>query len=290
MIDAALHELTCGRLPANIALLQVLMRSSSADAAEKLIRAAQARADSAGVERIGAALALLQAHPGAFDLVREVLDAVDHEASAATPDEALAVLSQSFDRAAARSPGGGSALYALGDDELLARATAEVVEAMARWGLIGQERRMVEVGCGSGRYLDALAPRMATVLGLEISAAMASEARRRTVAHANAAVALCNGRSLSVLADRSVDLVLYADSFPYLVQAGGDLATRHIADCARVLKLGGQVLILNVSYRGDLDRDRRDIQAFAERAGLNSVSVHVRVFNLWDAAAFLLGA
>ena len=47
------------------------------------------------------------------------------------------------------------------------------------------------------------------------------------------------------------DLVLAIDSFPYIVQTGAAMAVRHVADAARVLRPGGALCILNLSYRND---------------------------------------
>ena len=44
----------------------------------------------------------------------------------------------------------------------------------------------------------------------------------------------------------------------------------HFQEAARVLKPSGHFLILNFSYRGDLDADRADISRLAARAGFRS--------------------
>ena len=55
-----------------------------------------------------------------------------------------------------------------------------------------------------------------------------------------------------------------------------------------MLRAGGAALVLNYSYRGDLDLDRADLAAHARSAGLRVERDGSRDLALWDAAAFLL--
>ena len=136
-----------------------------------------------------------------------------------------------------------------------------------------------------GRFAEALAPRLRSVLGLDLSPGMVAEARRRS-RHGNALYRVGTGRDLAGVPDRSVDLVLAADVFPYLVEAG--LAGHHVAEAARVLRPGGAAVVLNYSYRGDPRRDRADLAGAAERSGFALERDGDRPFRLWDAAAYLL--
>jgi ubiquinone/menaquinone biosynthesis C-methylase UbiE len=123
------------------------------------------------------------------------------------------------------------------------------------------------------------------VVGIDVSGEMLAAARRRAPKGIFVRTA---GRNLACLADAMFDLVLAVDSFPYLLQAGMEVATRHVAEAARVLKPGGALLIFNFSYRGDLAADARDVQAMAEGAGLAPVRIGERPFKLWDGAAYEL--
>ena len=51
---------------------------------------------------------------------------------------------------------------------------------------------------------------------------------------------------------------------------------------------GGALVILNYSYRGDLERDRTDVANLAARHGFIAERNGTRDFALWDAATFLL--
>ncbi len=288
LADALLHSLR-GGVPANVALMHLLIAAASpADAADALAAAALAAAgrsdDEAAVARVAA---LSDARPEAWRTVHAVAGSVDHAPALASPEATLDHWRDSFDRLAAAAPEAGVALYALGDAGLLAEATREVVAALAGWGLLGPGRDALDLGCGMGRFTEALAPHLRAVVGLDVSANMVAEARRRA-RHANARYAVGTGRDLDGVADGAVDLVLAADVFPYLVEAR--LAERHVAELARVLRPGGIAAILNYSYRGDPARDLAELGALASRHGFALERAGERPFRLWDAAVFLLRA
>jgi SAM-dependent methyltransferase len=207
----------------------------------------------------------------AFALVRRVLAEADH-ARAATPEAWAEV----FDRLAELSPEAAVALYSLGDAERLEAATAEVVARIDAMGLLGPDRAVLEIGCGIGRFLAALAGRVDVVVGLDVSARMCAEAGRRTAPFPNAWAVRTGGRDLAALGSARFDLVLAVDSFPYLVNAG--LAEVHLEEIARVLKPGGDLLVFNWAYDGGRPPER----AF----GLRRVAVDRAGFRAWDASAF----
>lgn len=270
--------------PANVALMHLLVAAPSPDA---VLLALSSMADRHRdlAAQIGEVERLFAAHPGAWATVHAVASGVDHAPGLASAEAALAHWRDSFDHLALTAPEAGVALYALGDPALLAAATAEVVEALLAWGLLGPRRDALDLGCGIGRFADAMAPRLRSVLGLDLSRGMVEEARRR-VRHGNVRFALGTGRDLDGVGTASLDLILAADVFPYLVEAG--LADRHLAEAARILRPGGAAVILNYSYRGDPDRDRADLAAAAARHGFMVVRAGDRPFRLWDAAAFVL--
>ena len=265
--------------PPNIALMHLLIAAPSPEGATEALAAA--RVDLSLAEPLDAVARLWSAHPDAWRTVHAVADGVDHAPALATSEATLDHWRDSFDRLAAEAPEAGVALYALGDPGLLAAATAEVVEALEAWGLLGRDRDALDLGCGMGRFSEAMAPRLRGVLGLDLSAGMVEEARRRS-RHGNVRYAIGTGRDLAGVADGSVDLVLAADVFPYLVEAG--LAGHHVAEMARVLRPTGAAVILNYAYRGD----EADLAADAARHGFALERAGERPFRLWDAAVFLL--
>ena len=79
-----------------------------------------------------------------------------------------------------------------------------------------------------------------------------------------------------------------ADCFPFLVQAGGDLLDRQVAEFARVLRPGGDLLVFNWSYRGDDAADIADAHALAARHGFGVLHAGARPFAIWDGRGFQL--
>jgi hypothetical protein len=276
-----------GALPPNIAIMQLSMHATSREEVEtSLAEAREAVADGPEAPeartRVEAAVRLWRQNPQAFDLVKAAMGSADHDATGSGPAHWAGV----FDRMAAASPEGGVALYALGNADLLRTATEEVVERMRGWGLLRPGVRVVEIGCGIGRFVQALAGGAAQVTGLDVSEGMVARARERCADLTNVTLAVSSGRDLSGVADSSAELVLGADVFPYLVQAG--VAGAHVAEAARVLRPGGHCLILNYSYRGDGEADRAEVADLAARHGFEVLRAGTRDLSLWDAATFLL--
>ena len=220
---------------------------------------------------------------------REQLDALagqvrqtgaQHHAGGATPAEGVAQIARFFDGAVAYSPEASVALYSLGDPAILAAATAEIID----WLPLPPGADVLDLGCGIGRIAGALAPRCRSVRGLDVSAGMVAEARRR---HPALRFEQTDGQTLDRLADRSLDLIIAVDSFPYIVQTGPETVAAHLSGAARALRPGGALIILNLSYRADLAQDRADAEGWA-RYGFTLETAGTRPFRLWDGAAFVL--
>jgi SAM-dependent methyltransferase len=266
--------------------MQILAEARDPGEARAALGSALAALPGDEARRIEAVRALWEATPGAFDTVKAVLARVTHdEASEGDPVARWAAM---FDRAAEADPGAGSALYALGDPDLLARATAEVVGFLRSRGLLGPATRAVEIGCGAGRFLAALAGEVGEVTGFDVSPRMIAAARERCAALPNVRFVLGTGRSLAEVPDGSADLVLAADSFPYLVHPDPSLAEAHVAEAARILRHGGALAILNYSYRGDPALDRADVARLGAANGFTVEADGARPFGLWDGTAFVL--
>jgi SAM-dependent methyltransferase len=281
--DAALDLYAAERLSPAMAAMQVVLATPD----EAALSAALARA---GTRHGSAVFApLVERLDGAAQArVREVASALDHSFTDADPLAVLQRLAAGFDRAAAVSPEAGVALYSLGDPALLQETTAEVVDWLRAEGLARPGEALLEVGCGSGRFLAALAGQARLAIGVEISAAMAAEAASRLWSHRRVIVVRGSGVGLPFVRAGAIDLVLFADSFPYVVQAGGELPLRTVAEAARVLAPGGRAVMLNWSYRGDPARDRQDAESLAARCGLRLRPVAPPRFRTWDASATVL--
>jgi len=269
-----------GRIAPEVAIARLLLAGENPDAIARKVEDARTSG------RTWAALARLVATRGkAFGSLRRMIEAagIDH-AAAATPEW----IGNLFDRAVAASPEASVAFYSLGDAATLAAATDELVQWLSAERLFAPGMDVLDLGCGIGRVASVLAASARSVLGLDVSAGMIAEARLRCGGHANLRFATCAGTDLATVPDGSVDLLLAVDSFPYLVQAGLDVAERHVAEAGRVLREGGALVILNFSYRGDEAADRACATAWAQRYGLALTRLGISPFRLWDAVAYVL--
>src|SRR5262245_51766503 len=97
---------------------------------------------------------------------------------------------------------------------------------------------LLDVGCGSGHHLLALAPEVARGIGVDISPGMIELARARlrsAPARGNLTFAVDNAETLSSVADQSVDLAICIGAFEHMLDKRSVLASIH-----RVLKRGGR--------------------------------------------------
>ena len=283
--DEALHLCLAGRISPEVALARLVLAGLPPEGIEARLSALPA-----GDARADALARLHGARRGGLDDLRAMLAAsgLDHAAAPETPDAAVARVSAAFDRAVAVAPEASVAAYSLNDPAVLAAATGEIVAWLAREALIGPDRDVLDLGCGIGRVSAALAPRCRSVLGIDVSPNMVAEARRRHGNGPRLRFDTTPGTGLAALGAASFDLVLAVDSFPYIVQAGGAVADRHVADAARALRRGGALAILNLSYRGDPEADRADAARWAAAGGWTLAVGGAAPFALWDGAAFLL--
>jgi SAM-dependent methyltransferase len=262
-----------------VALARLLLAGESADAIAQRVQAARVPGPA------WAALArLVEARREAFGQLRGMIDAagIDH-AGAATPARIAAL----FDRAVATSPEASVAMYSLGDAATLAAATGEIAEWLVAARLFAPGMDVLDLGCGIGRIASALAGPARSVLGLDVSAGMIREAQLRCSDHPNARFAVSSGTDLALVPDRSVDLALAVDSFPYVMQAGLDVAELHVAEAARVLRRRGTLVILNFSYRADDTADRDCASEWGARYGLPLTQAGTAPFRLWDGTAYV---
>jgi SAM-dependent methyltransferase len=185
-----------------------------------------------------------------------------------------------FDQAARIDRMSASALYAFGDTSRLAEATREMCAYLDAKGHITESSRVLEIGSGTGRILDALSPWIAQGVGIDISAEMLAGAHPRD----NLAFLQTDGRSLAAFRDGSFDLTLAIDSFPYLVASGLDVS--HVGEAARVLAPGGALLVMNYSYRNDRQSDQVDFTMACLASGLSPMALGEQPFDLWDGAVF----
>ncbi|MEK8090756.1 class I SAM-dependent methyltransferase [Thermithiobacillus plumbiphilus] len=266
-----------------LALMQLLLHCGSVTACEQLLEAAGAHGSSVqvvqrqGLEELRHLLASRREQCLSLEpLLQAELPGDDGG------QDSVSAWAQFFDAAVAQAAPASVALYSLGDPELLDAATGEVLDYFTEQGLLGPRRRILQIGCGIGRFEAVLAPLVAEAHGIDISPGMINAARQRCAGLANVHLACCSGRDLAPFADFSLDMVYAVDSFPYLHESGGALLETHFAESARVLTRGGDLLILNFSYRNDPEQDSREINRLATRHGFKVLVDGVQPFRLWD--------
>ena len=213
---------------------------------------------------------------------------MDSAQPARSVEEGIAFCERLFDWSVQQSEEASVAMYSLANPELLGRATAEIVAQLKAWGAVTPDTAILDIGCGIGRLLVALAPEVRSATGIDVSSEMVKAARRRCAPQSNVTVIKGDGRGLGDLEDEAFDVVVAVDSFPYLRQSGYPLVERFVAESARVLKSGGQLVILNYSYSEDDDADAEEVRSLANANGLELCLAGARPFGLWDGVAFRL--
>ena len=235
-----------------------------------------------------ALVCLLEGRTTALDDLAAEIAQVGGDHSAFMAGDCITRVAAFFDRQVARSPEASVALFSLGDPAILADATREIVDWLVAAGLLDGLPDVLDLGCGIGRIAMAIAPRCQSVLGLDVSAGMVEEARRRHTKQDHVRFEKTSGRDLTALPTNRFDLVLAVDSFPYIIQAGEDVVEAHIAGAARVLRPSGTLALLNLSYREDPAVDHIDAARWAARYGFRISLAEDHSFRLWDGDAFLL--
>jgi len=276
-VASVIERYKAGDLSAPVTLMQLLIETEDVAATRAVVRG------------IGELDDLLAANAAGCERIAAMLRAdVDSAAPAKSVDEGIAFCERLFDWSVQQSEEASVALYSLGNPELLEQATAEIVAQLRAWEAVAKDTVLLDIGCGIGRLLTALAPEIGSATGIDVSTEMVRAARRRCARFSNVTVIKGDGRGLGGLDDATFDIAVAVDSFPYLRQSGYELADRFVAESARVLKPGGQLVILNYSYSEDDEADSREVRELARANGLELVVAGERPFQLWDGVAFLM--
>jgi SAM-dependent methyltransferase len=295
-LGATIARYLSGEMSAPVALARLLVASGDAaavrDAVERASLPAEAsRPDGSGAprERLRALRDLLPEIGAGCARIGQVLrEELDRPSAPTRPDQAIARTRRLFDRFVAENEEASVALYSLGSPALLAAASEELVRTLQQWGVVRPGRIVLDVGCGIGRIAERLAPLVDGVWGIDISPGMIAAARRRCAGLPNVRFAVCDGVDLSMCGDGEVDVVLAVDTFPYVVEAGEASAALHFREAHRVLREGGDFVLVNFSYRGDVAADRADVLRLAGAGGFDVLVSGWAPFAIWDGVAFHL--
>ena len=274
-----------GAISAQIALMEMLIAAEDLAPVE---RALSLFSQAGGGRAHRELLRVFADNRAGCDKIASLLRAEPASSSGSSSTETIAYYSALFDGLVAQSEETSVALYSLGNPQILAAATDEIVQLLQRTELIARHTRVLDVGCGIGRLEVALAPHVAQIDGIDISPRMVAVARERCAALANVRIDLSSGQDFSGFASAEKELVLAVDSFPYVVQAGAKLVETIFAEAARVLVPGGYFVVLNFSYREQLERDRADAAELAARHGFLVEQLGEQPFSLWNGAVYSL--
>jgi len=282
-----LRDYLSGRMSPTIALARLVLSVGDVCAVEAMVDAAERACEPPVPQVLTRLIKLLREHRRGLERVAENLrEHPDPQTPFASPDDGIAAARRFFERAVRRGEEASVAAYSLGNPRLLAKGTREIVDVFERWGFLGPDRRTLEIGCGIGRFQAALAPRVAAAHGIDISPRMIAAAQRRCSALRNVVLAVTSGRDLDGLDDASFDLVFAVDSFPYIHHAGPEVVATHFREAKRVLRPGGELALLNLSYRDDVAADRREHARLCLDHGFELVANGEQPFKLWDGVAF----
>ena len=231
---------------------------------------------------------VVENEPGCARIAEMLRSSMDSPEPAPTVEEGIAFCERLFDWSVQQSEEASVALYSLGNPDLLERATREIIVQLERWGILSPEKTVLDIGCGIGRLEIELASRVKAVHGIDVSNQMIKAALRRCAPLPNVHLIKGTGRDLGEYQDGEFDAVIAVDTFPYINQAGRALVDRYFSEAARVLKPGGDFVILNFSYWSDDAADISAIGRLATKYSFDQVTVGERPLALWDGLAFHL--
>jgi SAM-dependent methyltransferase len=286
-VRAVLEDCLAGEASPPISLARLLLAMDRVEDVEELLESLGKPAEETETDPLAEMARLLREHrPGCEDAAVILHDHPDVGRKCRSAADAIADCRSFFDHAVALNEEASVAAYSLGNPALLDAYTAEILGLLELWQVLGPDRDALEIGCGIGRIQAALAPRLRETHGIDISGNMIAAARRRCAGLANVHLSRCSGRDLAGFADRSFDLVLAADSFPYIYQGGRELVSVHFDEITRVLRPGGDFVLLNYSYRASREADGRDVQRLCRSFGLELLVAGTQPFRLWDGEAY----
>ena len=284
-IEKLLKRCAFGDISTNMALFGVLVYAPSEMNARLALDLAIDEASGLRRLRLTKLKELWEETPRVYSLVKSVTQAYSSSISSSGESDAIVKIAAAYDEVSKLSEHGSVALYSLGRSDLLDKSTDEVVEYMRDEGLLKRNKSALEIGCGSGRFLVAMAPDLLSFVGIDISENMRKIAAYRCRNIANVDVIAGDGKTYGTLPRNRFDLIVAVDSFPYIMEAGTEIAIANIKEVRRVLRPGGRFLMFNFSYRGN-DLDRHDVTKIASKFGFDVLRCGECLFHYWNGAIF----
>lgn len=295
-VKAILARCLDGSISPSVALMQMLIETEDAATVRSAIDDVTRRAaslsrsgDSLLRDRVDDLTQLVVENEVGCERIAEMLRSnMDTSEPAPTVEEGIAFCERLFDWSVQQSEEASVALYSLGNPELLERATKEIIVQLEVWDILSPDRTVLDIGCGIGRLEVELASRVAAVHGIDVSTQMINTALRRCAPLSNVHLLKVTGRDLAEYPDSMFDAAIAVDTFPYIDQSGAALVDRYFGEAARVLKPGGDFVILNFSYSGNDEANKSAVRRLAARHSFRVVTAGERPFALWDGVAFHL--
>ena len=281
--EAILEAWAARRLSSPIAVMELLITTGDAERAARCI---EEQMGAPGTRRYDELYELLSANREGCARAAAIARRFEESPWPAGAIERIAATRNRFDQSVGECEEASVALYSLGNAHMLRAATNEVVRKMRDWGLLGRDKDVLQIGCGIGRFEVALSPHVRRAVGIDVSPEMIAAARRRAGGLENVHFAVGSGADLAPMGDASFDCVYAVDSMPYIVDAGFEVVDAYFRDAARVLRDGGELVIFEFSYRGDLGMDRADVGRLSEVHGFDVVFAGISPFELWNGHAF----
>lgn len=295
-MQTILNRCLSGTVSPPVALMQMLIDTEDASAVRTAVDEVTGRAarlsrasDSILRDRVDDLTQLVvENEPGCERIAEMLRGTMDSPEPAKTVEEGIAFCERLFDWSVQQSEEASVALYSLGSPQLLERATREIIVQLEQWGLLSKDDAVLDIGCGIGRLVEKLAPRVREVSGIDVSTQMINAALRRCGSLSNVRLLKGSGRDLHEFADSAFDVAIAVDTFPYIRQSGAALVETYFAEAARVLKPGGELVIFNYSYLGDDGADAAEVAALARDHGFDVLVSATRPLAMWDGLAFRL--
>ncbi len=163
-------------------------------------------------------------------------------------------------------------------DKLRSELYGDRFTTAAMLALLPSDTIVADLGCGTGRLAEELAPYVGRLIGVDNSPAMLKTARKRTAGLAN--VDLRSGELLALpIADGECDAALLLLALTYVSDPIGVLK-----EAARILKPAGRVVIVDLlphnreDFRRQLDQeslgiDPRQMRELLETAGFTDARI-----------------
>ncbi|HEX2723144.1 MAG TPA: methyltransferase domain-containing protein [Gemmatimonadaceae bacterium] len=291
-----LMQCLTGSLSPAVALMQLLIETEDVARVRATVDEVTRRAalvsratDSLVRDRVDELTQLIvENEPGCERIAEMLRSNMDTSEMAPSVEEGIAFCERLFDWSVQQCEEASVALYSLGNPQLLERASREIIALLEQWSVLSQDRVVLDIGSGIGRIAAELAPRVKAVEGIDVSERMVDAAIRRYGFLSNVHFRKGSGRDLADFANACFDAAIAVDTFPYIYQSGPELVATYFAEARRVLRPGGDLVILNYSYRGDHAADAADVGRFADNSGFDVIVGGVQPFTMWDGLAFHL--